>query len=100
VQEERSSNAPAVDDTHFFDPYPVASRSGTRPVGDRCLVAFWNLTDRDMTLKLAGQHWPLPRGKSLSLELGRKFTWQVDERPPQEGNVAAGDPGLEIVIRR
>jgi hypothetical protein len=100
VQEERSSNAPTGEDAHFYDPYPVATRDPMKPAGERCSVAFWNLSDRDMTLKVAGQVRPLPRGKSVSLQLGRKFTWQVDERRPQEETVAASDPGLEIVIRR
>jgi hypothetical protein len=100
VQEDRSSNTPAIEETRFYDPYPVASRSPPKPAGERCSVAFWNLSDRDMMLKVAGQTRPLPRGKSVSMELGRKFSWQVDERQPQEESVAVNDPGLEIVIRR
>jgi hypothetical protein len=100
VQEERSSNAANVEDARFYDPYPVASRNPMKPVGERCAVAFWNLSARDMTLKVAGQTRPLLRGQKVSLDLGRKFTWQVDERQPREETVAASDPGLEIVIRR
>jgi hypothetical protein len=100
VREERSANAPSADATRYYDPYPVVSRDPMKPAGERCAVAFWNLSDRDMTLKVAGQTRLLLRGKSVSVEIARKFTWQVDERQPREETVAAADPGLEIVIRR
>jgi hypothetical protein len=100
VQEERSSNAPGVEDPHFYDLYPVATRNPNKPAGERSSVAFWNLSDRDLTLKVAGQIRTLPRGQKVGLELARKFTWQVDERQPREETVAVTDPGLEIVIRR
>jgi hypothetical protein len=89
-----------VSDSRFFDTYAVASGSTTKPAVGRCSVAFWNLTDRDVTLKLGTQSLPLARGKSATLEMPHEFTWQVDGRESQTQKVAASETGLEIVVRR
>src|SRR5262249_13589094 len=46
----------------FYDAYPVARRDPAQPAGDLAQVAFWNLTDRDLTIRLEGQARQLPRG--------------------------------------
>ncbi len=92
---------PAVSESaSYFDTYAVAPRSGSRPTGDRCTVGFWNLSDRDITVKVDGQPHTVVRGKSLPLEVGREFVWQVEGRDPQKEQIATGEVALEIVIRR
>jgi hypothetical protein len=80
--------------------FAVAAGDRAKPAGDRCSVAFWNLSAQDLTLKVDGQKRILPRGKSLTLELDRKFVWQVEGREPEAERVPANETGLEIVIRR
>jgi hypothetical protein len=66
----------------------------------RYRVGFWNVTGRDLTLTVDGQSRVLPRNQSVTLTLGRQFTWQVDQRAPLAEDVPAGRSTLEIVIRR
>jgi hypothetical protein len=65
-----------------------------------CTVAFWNRSDRDVTLLVDGQRWRLPRSKGLTLDLPRAFAWQTDGRDTHQEQVPADSPGMEIVIRR
>jgi hypothetical protein len=86
-------------DPAAYDVYPVAARGGV-PAGDRPLVSFWNLSDRDLTLKVAGQMYVVPRGGRERLRLDRHFAWQVEGREERNEEVADGGAGLEIVLRR
>jgi len=63
-------------------------------------VGFWNLTDRDLTVKVDGQPHALARGRGLTLTLGRQFVWQVDQRAPTNERIPEDKTTLEIVIRR
>jgi hypothetical protein len=93
VQESHSS-------TNAFDTYSVPPDKGTKPAADRCSVGFWNLTDKELTLKIDGQTHTLAAGKSLTRDLARQFVWQVIGREAQNSTVPAADVGMEIVIRR
>jgi len=63
-------------------------------------VAFWNLTDRELSLKIDGDARRLPRGKSVTLDLPPQFVWQIDGREPKTERVPSTESALEIVIRR
>jgi hypothetical protein len=85
----------------FYDVYPVAGHPAAAAGGERHTIDFWNLTDRDLTLRIdGGPSQRLPRGKSLPVATGSQFTWQVEGRPAQPAHFDSGDSGLEIVIRR
>jgi hypothetical protein len=66
----------------------------------RVQVGFWNVSGRDLTLTIDGQPYALPRNRSITLDLGRQFTWRIDRRAPQSENIAEGNSTLEIVLRR
>src|SRR5205823_13840024 len=40
--------------TSFFDAYSVASAKTATSGGERCTVDFWNLTERDLLLRIDG----------------------------------------------
>jgi hypothetical protein len=84
----------------YYDTYSVARRDPAQPVGNLSEVAFWNLTDRDLTLQVDGQTRAVPRGKSLPLTLGREFVWQIDGREPKRQTLGKDQTALDIVIRR
>jgi hypothetical protein len=84
----------------FYDVYAVAARGGAAPAADRRTVCFWNLSRRDVVLKVAGRRQTLPPGARSRLELGRQFVWQVEGRPERSEDMAADAAGLEVVIRR
>ncbi|GIW79995.1 MAG: hypothetical protein KatS3mg105_1802 [Gemmatales bacterium] len=83
----------------FYDVYASGQPAG-RHVEEKHGVGFWNLSQRDLTLKVAGQTYSLRRGESLRLQLADEFTWQVDQREAQVQRIAPGESSLEIVIRR
>jgi hypothetical protein len=63
-------------------------------------VGFWNLTGRDVTVKAGGQIHHLPRGRAVTVHLGRQFVWQLDEHVPQQERIPEDKGTLEIVIRQ
>ncbi|HMF13169.1 MAG TPA: APA family fibronectin-binding glycoprotein [Gemmataceae bacterium] len=83
----------------YFDSYVVAP-GATMSANGHCSVSFWNLAPQGLVLKVGERRVQLASGRSLTLELDRKFTWQVEGRDPQTGEVATKDGALEIVIRR
>jgi hypothetical protein len=87
--------------TSFYDAYPVATHQAVGIAGERRTVDFWNLTDRDLILRIdGGPPQVLPHGRSLPLAMGSQFTWQVEGRPTQTTRIDSGESGLQIVIRR
>jgi hypothetical protein len=78
------------------------SRSGSKypPMDDRCQVGFWNISGRDLTLKVNGQSRLLLRNRALTLELGRDFVWQIDSREPQRQQVPADQASFEVILRQ
>ena len=96
-----TSKPPQVSEPrYYYDSYAATPRTGAKPLGDRVSVGFWNLTDQDVTIKIDGQPRLLPKGKSVSMELGREFIWHLEGRDPQTERVATGESAMEIVIRK
>lgn len=67
---------------------------------DRVQVGFWNVSGRDLTLTIDSRAYVLPRNRSVTLDLGRQFTWRIDQRALQNENVPEGNSTMEIVLRR
>ena len=73
--------------------------SAASPGKDRLKVGFWNLTGRDITLIVDGKTRTVEKNRSLSLELEREFSWQVDRMPVHIERVPDGLAAHEVVIR-
>jgi hypothetical protein len=84
----------------FYDAYPVARRDPAQPSGDHAQVAFWNLTDHDLTIHIDGQARQVPQGQRMAGNLKRAFVWQVEGREPKSEALGRDEAALEIVIRR
>jgi hypothetical protein len=84
----------------YYDAYPVPARERSPATANRAEVSFWNLTDRDLSLRVDGQTRLLPRGRNVPMTLPREFTWQLDGREPKPETLGRDDAALEIVIRR
>jgi hypothetical protein len=67
---------------------------------DRYRVGFWNVSNRDVTLRIDGRTHTLARGRSLTVNLGRQFTWQEVGADPQAEEIPAARSSMEILIRR
>lgn len=92
---KRSYSAPS-----FYDVYRVPARSASERLGGRGRVSFWNLSGREVVLKVGSVMKPLAHGRRVMLDLERSFQWQIDSRMPETAQVAPGDVGVELVIRR
>ena len=84
----------------YYEAFPVAVNEPGRRFGERCAIEFFNLTDKDLAMKIDGQPRTLARGKSLSLDLARRFAWQIEGRDVNQENIAMGEAAMQIVIRR
>jgi hypothetical protein len=96
----KPANGPQQHRSRYFDTYAVAPSATTRPNSPRCSVSFWNLSSRDLVLKVGTQSLTLACGRSATLDLEREFTWKIDGREAESGRVAANESALEIIIRR
>lgn len=96
-----STAPPGVDESrrsNYYDAYAV-ERGHARPA-DRCTVGLWNQSAQSVTVTVAGQPRVLQRGQGVTLELPRRFVWQIEGRDPVQETVADGQAGVDIVIRR
>jgi hypothetical protein len=92
---------PAVQESRSFSPStPAVVESSTPPASDKAKVSFWNVTGRDVVLRVEGQTHLLGQGKSLKLDLGRTFVWKMDDYQAQVEQVPASVPSMELVLRR
>jgi hypothetical protein len=81
------------------DQAPVQNVAGERR-GGPVRVGFWNVSDRDLVLRVDGRPQTLARGRAVTLSLGREFVWQVGGAEEQVERVPPDKSTLEIVIRR
>lgn len=84
----------------FYSGASQAPAASDKPAADRSSVAFWNLSTKDVNLRIGGQTYVLAQGKRLNLEMGRQFVWRIDDRELQNETIPATESALEIVIRR
>jgi hypothetical protein len=84
----------------YYDAYAVAVQDPAKQFGERCTITFWNLTAKPLTIKVDGRDQTLQPRQNLAVDVPRRFAWQVDERGENKENIAMGEGGLEIVIRR
>jgi hypothetical protein len=97
---EAASLRSPMQQSKYFDEYTVAPLAGKQSPTKQCSVSFWNLAPQELVLKVGEQSVTLARGRSVTLDLDRQFTWVIEGREAQSRRVAANDAGLEIVIRR
>jgi hypothetical protein len=67
---------------------------------ERCKVGFWNLTGRDVTLKIDGQQRLVPKDRAVTLDLDRAFAWQVDQGDTVTERVPSEQPFHEVILRQ
>jgi hypothetical protein len=75
------------------------SPGGENSVRNQCSVGFWNLSGRDIRIKVNGASQVVPRDRALMFDLGRDFVWHVDGSEPQRVLVPQDRNTHEIVLR-
>ncbi|MCI0380057.1 MAG: hypothetical protein L0215_20940 [Gemmataceae bacterium] len=68
--------------------------------GTRCKVGFWNLTGRDISLKVDGKAQTLAKDRAVTIELERSFVWQVEQNEPTGERVPEDQAFYEVIIRK
>lgn len=93
--------APKVSESYYHERHYRAPTidATTSATSDKCRVGFWNVTGRDVTLTIAGQIYTLPSNRSLTLDLGRAFTWHLDQSNTRSERIPDQQTAHEIVIR-
>jgi hypothetical protein len=89
----RQSQRPTVTESHS------QVQKVSIPADALCRVGFWNLTGREVLLRVAGQTHRLPANQALTLSLSRRFTWQADQQPQETVEIPAERSDWEIVLR-
>jgi len=84
----------------YYEAFNVRPTSTDQVAGDRCALGFWNLTGRNVTVSVDGKPQVIPQGKSLKLQVGRQFVWQLGGHEALTEKVPTENSGLEIVLRR
>lgn len=62
-------------------------------------VGFWNITGKDVSLKVNGETHVVPRNRTLNLRLDRSFTWQTGAGDPKQEQVADTQTTHEVILR-
>ncbi len=76
---------------------PVES-NGKVIVDGKWKIGFYNYSDRDLNLVVDGKTMTLPSKNSLSVSVGKTFTWRVGTAPDETTIIANDSAGWEIVI--
>ena len=101
-----TSKEPPVANAKQKGPTVTESRSTSRSIAssefstDRCKVGFWNLTGRDITLRVDGQPRTLAKNHAVTLELARTFSWQIDGERTTNELVPAEQAFHEVILRQ
>jgi hypothetical protein len=84
-------------------PKPIireAQSTGGNYSGDKtCKVGFWNLSGRDMAIRVNGTSRSVPRDRAVILDLSREFVWRIEGREPERVVVPEGKSAHEVVLR-
>jgi hypothetical protein len=92
VSESRSAGS------SYFDAYPAAARDGV--ASGPPSVRVWNLSGRELTVRVDGQTRTVRHGQNVRLTVPRQFVWQVVGREPQSQRILDAESALEIIVRR
>ena len=66
---------------------------------EMCRVGFWNVSGRDVKLNVDGKAFVVLKDRSLTVNVNRAFTWQINGKDSQAERVPDDASSQEIVIR-
>jgi hypothetical protein len=93
--------SPAVkESSSFYDATVSRPREPDPALTDRIRAGFWNLSGREVTLKVEGRNYILAPQQNLRLDVSRRFVWREGDNKPQIEQVPTAYPSVEIVLRR
>lgn len=99
VVREASNPARSASATSWYQTYGT-DRTTTHRARKGTWLVLHNRSSDSLFVKIDGVRFLLLNGQSLSVEVERQFTWRVEGRDPERGEVPAGEQEATIVIRR
>lgn len=91
-----AARAPTVTESRW---QPGVTPAGGLDRAGRCKVTFWNLRGQDVTLTIDGTSRAVPRGRAVTLDLGRSFAWRAGAGAARTEHVPTGQDAFDVVIR-
>ncbi len=79
---------------NYFNPSEQPLPNGT------VMLTLNNASGKALLVWIDGVRYLLVEGQSITRDVGREFTWQVEGREKVNGKVPAGERGANIVIER
>ncbi|MBM4067538.1 MAG: hypothetical protein FJ271_01130 [Planctomycetes bacterium] len=62
-------------------------------------VGFWNISGKDVNLKVNGETHLVPRNRTLNLRLDRSFIWQAGTNDAKQEQIAESQTTHEVILR-
>jgi len=89
--------APVISESRSMGGAYAQSGGGSK---ERCKVGFWNLTGRDVVIRIDGQTRTLAKDRSLTIDSERAFSWQLDEGQTVAERVPEEQLFHEVILRQ
>ncbi len=96
--EPPSKKAPKIRESASF--YQQTKLNEISAENNTCQVGFWNISNRDVVLKVGGRTYDLEKNRSLTIDLPREFSWQIGSAGRNQEFVPEDRNSYEIVIRQ
>ena len=95
------NQVPAVGESRaLYQPTAAVTESSSRAGTEKARVGFWNLSGRDVVLRVDGRSHFLAQGTCLKLDVARTFAWKVGDYDTQVEQMPGRVASMELVIRR
>lgn len=94
-----NKRAPAIIESRSLGGDYAEGTPKVKQLGDRCKVGFWNVSGKDVRLRIGARDFDLPRDRAITLELERQFAWQIGQREATSERVPANQAFFEVIIR-
>ena len=95
------SKKPVVTESHFSADQKAKNKtvvSKSQKI-DYCRVGFWNLTGRQVVLRIDGKGHYVAKNKAITLTVARDFSYQLDGESMESVQVPDEKKTFEIVLR-
>ena len=84
----------------FYQVLPGPLTMGKDGEKEHCSIAFWNLTQKTLTLRINDRDTSIAPNRSVTLDLPQTFAWRIDGREAEATQIPKGHGSAEILIRR
>jgi hypothetical protein len=94
-----TKRAPAIIESRSLGGDYAEGTTKVKGLGDRCKVGFWNVSGKDVRLRVGEREYNLARNRAITLDLDRQFAWQIGQREATAESVPNNQAFFEVIIR-